>query len=111
MFAISKRYLLRPASRMVVRKRNSWVRGEQEATITLFRLYSLITCFIFSCVSCEQVKRLSSATTTLGRLFAYSFTSGTLTTAPMLTPQWQIKTPILGSSVSGVSRSSAGPAP
>ena len=66
MLAISKRYLLRPASRMVERKRNSCVLGEQEATITLFRLYSLITCFIFSCVSWEQVKRFSSAMTTLG---------------------------------------------
>ena len=55
---------------MVVRKRNSWVLGEQEATTTRFSFSSSRTLFIFSCVSWEQVKRFSSAITTFGRVRA-----------------------------------------
>jgi len=46
----------------------------------------------------EQVYRLSSAYATFGKVFAYSTTSGTLTTPPMLTPQWHTNTPTLGPS-------------
>ena len=47
-----------------------------------------------SWVSVEQVKRLFSTATTLGRLRAYSATSLTSTTPAMLMPQEQTKTPM-----------------
>ena len=50
-FAISNRYRFSPASLIVSRKSGSCVLGEQEATITLFRLCSFIVSLIFSCVS------------------------------------------------------------
>ena len=87
MFAISNRYALSPASLMVFWNSGSCVLGVQLATTTLFRLCSFTICLIFSCVSCEQVYRFSSAYTTFGRDLAYSATDGTLTTPPMLIPQ------------------------
>ena len=44
----------------------------------------------------EQVNRFLSATTTFGRVAAYSLTLGTSTTPPILRPQWQTKTPMRG---------------
>ena len=47
-------------------------------------------------MSWEHVYRPSSTWMTPGSVQAYSATAGTSTTAPMLTPQWQTKTPIRG---------------
>src|SRR5512136_7855 len=82
---------------MVFWNSGSWVLGVQLATTTLLSLSSLIFSLIFSCVSWEHVYRFCSAYTTLGSVLAYSATSGTFTTPPMLTPQWHTNTPILGS--------------
>ena len=54
MSARSKRYLFRPASRIVSWKSGSWVRGVQEATTMRLRFWSLMICFIDSWLSWAQ---------------------------------------------------------
>ena len=103
--AISNRYPFRPASLRVSMKRGSWVLGVQAATTTRFSPWRWISSLILPWLSWEQANSISSARTTFGRPSAYSLTSGTLTTPPMLMPQLQTNTPILGflpsTSVSG----------
>ena len=70
MLAISKRYLLSPASIMVSRNSGSWVMGVQAATTTRLSCCSLMTLVMFTWVSWEQVKRFSSVKTTLGNVLA-----------------------------------------
>ena len=70
MLAISNRYLLRPAVRSISWKMGWWVEGLQAATTTRFSSYSRIFSTIWAWASWEQVKRLSWAYSTLGRLWA-----------------------------------------
>ena len=96
MLAIWNRCGFSPTPRIVSWNKGSCVRGVHEATTTRFSPCSSICSRMRSCVSCEQVYRLCSAKATPGKPAAYSTTSGTFTTAPMLMPQWQIKTPTCG---------------
>ena len=97
MLAISKRYLLRPASRIVVRKRNSCVLGEQEATMTRLSLFvhHLLHLLLRILRTGEEVLVGKDH---IRQVLAYAATSGTFTTPAMLTPQSQTKTPMRGSS-------------
>ena len=92
---------------MVSRNSGSWVLGVQAATTTRLSCCSLMILVRFTWVSWEQVKRLSSTCTTLGRVRAYSRSSGTLMMPPMLMPQLQTKTPMRGGS-SGRTSTSGG---
>ncbi len=96
MLAISKRYLFSPPLSRVSWKRSSWVRGEQAATTTRFKFLSRMISAIRIWVSWEQVKRFSSTWTTEESPRAYSTTSPTRITPPMLLPQLQTNTPIRG---------------
>ncbi|EKD34406.1 MAG: hypothetical protein ACD_75C02356G0002 [uncultured bacterium] len=96
--AISTRYSFKPAAFRVSRNSGSWVRGVQAAMTIRLRSCSRILFTIISWVSCEQEKRLRSTYTTSGSVAAYSSTALTSTTPAIFEPQWQMKTPIRGSS-------------
>src|SRR5512137_1906798 len=70
--------------------------GEHEATTTLSTPPSLIALMISAWPRSEQVYLFSLATTTPGSFEASSLTLPQSTTAAILLPQWQTKTPTLG---------------
>ncbi len=75
MFAISKRYLLSPASSMVSWNKGAWVLGEHAETTSLLSLCSSMAFLMTACASSEHANKLLSTCTTSGMSFTASLTA------------------------------------